>query len=211
MISIGEILILLYVAFNQIVGIIVSRSFFESLLIALVGAGSLRLFAIFYKVLSNIVYSFDNFTISGTWVAIFDSYLSDKSNVEILQIKQNYELVTFSLQQYSNKKTKPTLFLGRGVFRGSELSAIYYATHKNSARNGVFTLRLTHDDFSNIILKGEYAEFSNTENGSFIEIAKGSYRLRKITLPMSNFIRLRFRMQAFSDYNEAVSVINRCT
>jgi hypothetical protein len=209
-ISIGEIALLLYFAFNQLVGLIISRSFFESLLIALFGAGALKLLAILYKLFSSIAYSFENFTISGTWVASFDSYLSDKKNIEILQIKQNQELVFFYLEQYNNKKNKPIAFLGRGIFRGSEFSAIYYAAHKSFARNGVFTLRLVHDVQSHTLLSGEYAEFANTQEGNKIEIAKGSYRLRKINLPVAYALRLRLRMQTFRNFNEAVSTIDAC-
>lgn len=194
------VFVLYLIFFDVFFDLLLRREFYENIIIGLVGAGVLKVIDLSYKYASSLAFSYNHFTISGIWVAEFESYVPQKANIELLRITQRREAIFFYLEQYSNYTKTPRKFQGQGIFRGTELSAIYYALDRNIVQNGVLALRLVHSPADPSLMIGEYAEFVSTQEGSKIELGKGEYCLRKIDLPVTKKLKPLFHRQTFEGY-----------
>ena len=151
----------------------------------------------------------NNFTISGYWIAGFKSYVSGKHNIELIRFVQDREKVQFRLQQYSTAYA-PKTFGGGGIFRGTALSAVYYAADASSPQSGVFSLSFSKS-LDRSILSGKYAELSIEDQAKGIVTGEEPYSLTQVSLPYWRRIKMRFGGNCYRTYDEAKDAIEHLT
>lgn len=95
------------------------------------------------------------FSVAGYWIGecLLPSY-EGKPNLEIWFYSQRAENVSFKFFAYAPNGARPTKWIGRGLYRGSKLSAYYYKFRKRTFEAGVMALEL-----KGLWLKGVYAQF----------------------------------------------------
>lgn len=141
------------------------------------------------------------FTISGTWLADFPSYIPGKHNIELVRISQEQEKIRLYIEHYNNLERNNFLKVeGSGVFRASKMSAVYYPIGTSDSRSGVFTLR-TITTPTGDVLKGKYAEFESTEKGDILHNNE-DYTLTRINLPWKNRIKMKLNIPCFKNYDD---------
>ncbi len=153
-----------------------------------------------YGYIINSIYSHKNFSISGIWLANFNSYEKGKHNYELVRIIQNQEIFRLYIEHYTNTTGHVRKLLGNGIFRGSKFASIYYSLDKSDIRNGVFLLRTIFSPSEPTYLLGKYAEFESTENGETLHISREDYVLNRITLPIVKSIKMKLHIQCFRNY-----------
>lgn len=185
---------------NELLSIISENKLFENIFIGVIGAIILKIFHILYKNIVNLIYVKNNFSISGFWVASFDSYIEDKKNIEIIHIKQKKDFIYLYGEQYNNLSENTRKFKGVGIFRGADITTVYYPANKNDIQTGALVLRVTHSANKATYLSGIFTEFSYSEN--LTKINKGKYEAHRLNI--SIFIRIRFliKRKYFNSYTE---------
>ncbi len=186
---------------DYVITLLTSKGLLDTVLIGLLGGFILKSGAYLYQSMVNYIYLNSHFSISGVWVSSFTSYIPDKRNIELIHLKQNKESVVLCLEQYSNIKGKIKKYRGKGVFRGGELSLIYYPTNKDDIQNGVFVLKVIHSPDKKPELVGIYTEFSYAADDT-ANIEKGDYRLIRLNIPFLNRLLSYVRGSYFKDYSK---------
>ncbi len=154
--------------------------------------------------LNNYIKNFEfsknqGFTISGTWLADFSSFISGKHNIELVRISQEQEKIRLYIEHYNNLEKNNFLKIeGSGVFRASKMSAVYYPLDTDDSRSGVFSMR-TVTTPNGEVLKGKYAEFESTEKGDILHNNE-NYTLTRIYLPLKKRIKMKFNIPCFKNY-----------
>ncbi len=187
---------------NSLVDVFKSQPFINTILIGVLGGLVIKLINYIYVRITEYIYSYNNFTLNGIWLTKFQSYAPDKSNIEIVSIKQKKELIYIKIQQYANNSNVPAKFTGLGIFRSSELSAIYYPNNKELLQNGTILMRVVHKLTEQPKLDGFYHEFDFTTENNKIKIGAGPYILQRVSLPFHKKIKILCNINCFSSYSE---------
>lgn len=187
---------------DYVLNLLTSKGLLDNVFIGLLGAFILKVGKYLYHSIINRIYFSNHFSISGIWVSSFTSYVPNKNNIELIRFKQNEESVTLYLEQYSNIKKKVKKYIGKGVFRGGELSLIYYPANKEDIQNGVFVLKITHSPDKKSSLSGIYTEFSYSSDDNKANIEKGEYRLTRMSIPLVNRLFYYVHGAYFKDYTK---------
>jgi len=175
--------------------------FLDTLVIGILGAFVLKTASFFYSVIMNRIYTGNHLSISGYWIANFSSYVAGKNNMELVRIRQNKESIELYIEQHSNISSKIKKFKGKGIFRGAEMSAIYFPVDHNKTQNGVFILKLLDSLDHEPNLSGIYSEFVY-DNEKRTNIHKGDYSLKPVDLPFQNILLFLFRKSYFSSLSD---------
>ena len=198
---------------NYFINLIGNRELHDAILIGVLAVLILKAFEWLYAQIKSFVFSHRQFTISGIWIANFDSLLiKTRNNIELVKIKQKQEFINLYLEQYNNETQHLLKFKGFGINRASKISAVYYALGKTFAQHGVFILRVKDNYPEPLpILSGKYAEFGSSENENSIVISKDGdeYELKRISMPLYRRLRLAFHIQCFKDYDTLKSYISK--
>lgn len=187
----------------ELVNTLMENDLFESIIIGLIGGGVLKVLHIIYLKVVNVIYLNSNFSISGVWVTEFDSYVEGKSNIEVVNVTQNKESISFYLEQYHTLSGEVRKFRGKGIFRSGELSVVYFPINKNTIQNGSLILKITHTPSREAFLSGIYVEFAPTENA--FDVAKGAYNLYRHEIPFKTKITRLFKGSYYSSYDEVLA------
>ena len=184
---------------SKLLSIFSSYAFLEAIIIGIIGAVFLKILSIFYKNISNYIYSHNNFSIAGTWVADFDS-IGTKKNIEIMHIKEKKEMVVLHIEQYSNNINTIKKLKGKGIFRGNTLSLFYYTKNKNDIDNGTMILETKHCINDGTLLVGVFAEVLTED--SLKSIKKMKYEMKRFKISFAKKIRHFFKGYYFKDYDD---------
>lgn len=184
------------------ISLLSSQSFIDTIIIGVIGGLFLKFSSYLLSLSTEYFYSHKNFTLSGVWISIFDSYALDKGNIEIGYIMQKKESVNFMIQQYNNTNKDISKYKGNGIFRSGELSAIYYPNNKNMIQNGTLLMRISYSLNNKPQLIGFYQEFDHTTDIDKVNIGNGSYILQRINLPFWKTLKMRFNINCFQNYQE---------
>jgi hypothetical protein len=174
--------------------------------IGVTGAVVPKVAASLYGYFANARFARKNFTIAGYWVAEFQSYVTARHNIELVRFAQDRERVHFVLQQYSTAHD-PKTFRGEGIFRGSALSAVYYAADAASPESGVFSLFFSQSP--RVKLSGKYAELSIEGVAEGIVTGQVDYSLRRVPLPCWRRVKMMFGRNCYRNYGEAKEAISK--
>lgn len=195
---------------EYLISLLSSNEFFDNVVIGLLGGFVLKSCSCIYQSIVNIIYKNNNFSISGIWYSSFSSYINNKINIELVCIKQRKESIILYLEQYSNVRKEVKKYRGKGVFRGGELSLVYYPSNKDDMQNGVFVLKVVHSPEKEPNLVGVYAEFSYAENDNKANIEKGDYRLIRFDVSFLKRLLFYVRGSYFRDYYQVKKYIENC-
>lgn len=179
----------------------------KTLFVALICAVIIKIFVWLCALIKNSIFSHKQFSISGIWIASFDSLYKKKRHIiELVKIYQKQEFIYLYMEHYTSATKNVLKYKGFGINRASKISAIYYALDKTCAQHGVFILRikLNHPD-PQPTLNGEYAEFSNDDNRIF----HNDYELKRISLSIYRRLKLTLRIQCFNTYDIFNSYISQ--
>ena len=185
---------------DKIFLLLTNNVFFENIVIGIMGAITLKALHLLYTKIINYIYLNNHFSISGIWIAEFDTGIKNKRNIEIINIKQNKESIIFYLEQYNSLSSEIIKYRGRGIFRGSEFTAIYFPISKNDMQNGALILRVIHAPGQIATLDGIFSEFACSEK--ITDIVKGNYQLQRFDLPLSRKIAFYIYRSYFNNYEE---------
>lgn len=192
---------------DYIVSIVASWTFFEALLVGVIGAAVLKAASLFYAYISNLIFLRDKFSVSGFWATEFESYIQGKENIEILYIRQNKHEIKFALQQYNNHTDKIRKFRGTGVFRGSSLSCVYYSVESDSPQHGVLALMVMTVQGETMLL-GRYAELKMESRQLGIVSSEEKYMLRRVNLGLACRLRLKWGWACFQAHHKAKAALS---
>ena len=192
---------------NEIVNFLINvvpKEIRDNLFVGIVGLAAIvieRIFVFLSNNFKNISFSRNQgFTISGTWLADFSSYIQGKHNYELVRIRQEQEKIRLYIEQYNNLEENNILKIeGSGVFRASKMSAVYYPVDPSESYSGVFALRTLTSNGG--VLKGKYAEFESTESGDILHNNE-NYTLKRINLPLKQRINLKLNILCFKNYDD---------
>lgn len=182
--------------------ILTSQDLSKTIIIGILGGLILKFFSSLYTYVVNCIYKKSNFTLSGIWVSSFNSYIPDKKNIELVVIKQKKESINLYIEQYSNHKQKVKKYRGTGVFRGSELSSVYYPLDKNDIQNGALVLKLFHSPIEGPYLNGIYTEVSYNGEDQTAKVENGEYRLERLNIPITKKFLVHLKKTYFRNYTE---------
>ena len=145
--------------------------------------------------------------LSGFWVVSFDSEgVPGRKNIEVFRMRHfGKEKVTFAYDHYSNKLEVPYRGKGRGVFRTSYFTAVYYPAAREGTATGALVLRYEQDTLRDT-LRGVYAHYRNSKDaptkGLFIS-KQDAFIMHKIQMPIALVARTFLGKPYFEGYEEA--------
>lgn len=191
---------------NEIISFLINavpKEIRDSLFIGMVALAVIvieKIFAFLKNYIKNIKFSkYQDFTISGIWLADFSSYFQGKHNYELVRIRQKQEKIRLYIEQYNNLKKNDILKIeGSGVHRASKMSAVYYPLDPKETRSGVFVLQTKSNGE---VLEGKYAEFGGAESRGILYNDE-NYTLRRINLPLKKRINEILNISYFKNYDD---------
>ena len=156
----------------------------------------------------NSIYSFREFTISGAWLATFDSlFVNGEQIIELVRLKQKKENISIYLEHYNSQINKVMKYTGSGIKRGDKFSAFYNAVDKSRDQSGVIALVLKSNPGKTFpIFSGTCIEYGHSA-GEDIKEFKNIYELRRIRLSLYRRVRLFLRITCFENYDKINSYV----
>jgi hypothetical protein len=189
---------------NHLLQIFANKSFVDEIVFGVLGVIVFHLGMIAFSRLSDALFAEKNFTVSGTWLARFESYISGKRNIEIVRFVQKRERISFKIQQFSTPQGRVKKFKGEGILRGVSLSAVYYAADPQDIQSGVLALSAgSRSGDGGTSLRGHYAELPIGADFNRIVIGKEEYILNRFHLSIFQRLKLFFGIHCFKDYADA--------
>ncbi len=153
-------------------------------------AGSFLVFgktsAVMWRLFRYVRQSHQSYTVSGFWIGtcILPSY-GGKPHIEIWRLTQSQENVALSFFCYPPDETTIEHCAGAGIFRGANLSALYYSTLRGAYDSGVLVLRLKAQR-----LIGSYAQFDPKDQEEVFFASDTSYSLTRVQLSLWQATRM---------------------
>ena len=193
---------------DYLISILTRNEFFDTVLVGLLGIFLLKVAGAGFNFVTNAIFAYKNFSLAGSWVSIFESYAVNKHNIELLHISQKGENVLLRIEQYNNTGKSLRKFVGKGIFRGNVLSAVYYPVSSDNVQNGVFVLRVIDSPDHGVMLDGKYTEFGHKSINEASVLQQGEYRLYRINLPILKKIRKTLQLRCFHSYEGLRKFVN---
>ena len=73
-------------------------------------------------------------------IAIFESEVSDKSNIELVDIRQKGNEITANIIQYNDTHKRPSKYAARGFSKGGKAVISYASVNSARSQNGALFL-----------------------------------------------------------------------
>jgi hypothetical protein len=192
---------------QQIILIIQSKDFYETIIVGIVGGAVLKAGEFLYVGLRDLFFAYRTFSIGGVWAAEFESYIKGKFNLEFMYIAQHRHEIKFTLLQFSNRTAVIRKFRGTGVVRGASVSAIYYSADKDSIQHGVLALTISQQAGGETALLGRFAELEMGSERNQIISSDAPYVLRRVSLGLVQRLKLKFGFRCFKNFEQAKAAI----
>lgn len=137
------------------------------------------------------------FDIAGSWIGdcLLPSY--QERQLEIWRYTRRGDDVKLRFFAYDPRDSKPRLWIGGGVYRGSKLSAYYYHLAQGTYESGVIALEL-----KGLRLRGVYAQFDPKMKDEPLFVSQPDYTQQRIDLAFFPRMRMFFGFPPLPTYEE---------